>query len=208
MNELPFTFGNHSVTQAGVYRDTLIAYTGCDSIRILTVNVLPEYHYYDTLVIAQSDLPYTWRNQSLTQPGDYQDGYTSTAYACDSTYHLHLIVASEFLIDQTVSVCTNDTASYPYVWSGQAYFNSGVYYQQYKTQPYGMDSILRLNLTVDSAYLIQQQTLICYGEEFTYNGELITRDTIINDTMYTSLGCDSIVQHIFTYKSLDRKSVV
>ena len=92
-SELPYNWLDHyTVNKAGTYLDTAYYATGCDSVYYtlhLTVNQSTTGD--TTATICQSELPYTWHGQTLTQAGTAT--YTTTNVAgCDSVVTLTLTV--------------------------------------------------------------------------------------------------------------------
>lgn len=83
---------------AGVYTDSLKRTYGCDSIHILTVELLePEYKmYYDT--ICAVEVPYTFFDQPYYQSGVYEE-HIPSSLGCDTIIHqLHLLVLDSLQI--------------------------------------------------------------------------------------------------------------
>lgn len=75
---------------AGTYYDSLQTQSGCDSVYVLNLEVLPTYEFnsYDTICEGDS---YFWRGNYYTSDGEYFDSLI-TIMGCDSTYSLTLTV--------------------------------------------------------------------------------------------------------------------
>ena len=71
-----------------------------------------------------------------------------------------------------------------------AYTTSGIYYDSLQTVN-GCDSIMALNLTVDSAVVNQVNATAC--DSYSWNGNIYSASGTYIDTLSTSAGCDSIV---------------
>src|SRR5256885_1299100 len=122
-NQLPYTWNGNQYNAAGVYKDTLIGATGCDSIVTLTLNVNPVVTGSQTVTICNNQLPYTWNGNKLNAAGVYKDTLIS-ATGCDSIVTLTLNVNPVVTGSQTVTICNNQL---PYTWNGNQYNAAGTY---------------------------------------------------------------------------------
>ena len=82
------------------------------------------------------------------------------------------------------------TACNSYLWNGNTYSLSGTYYDSSQTLP-GCDSILILNLVIDSADFVQVNVTAC--DSYSWNNNIYSTNGIHNDTLQNINGCDSIV---------------
>jgi len=91
-----FMVGTSSYTDSGSYTDTLTASAGCDSIVMLTLEVvdLVEEGIAATICSGES---YSFAGQNLTTSGQYQDTLMSNL-GCDSIVTLDLTVAPDLTI--------------------------------------------------------------------------------------------------------------
>jgi len=128
-NIIPVTFGAQTLeicsgdsadifgvwqTVAGVYSDTLVNNSGCDSIVSTTLIEYPTYllEFFDTICVGET---YTWNGQTYNNAGDYPLNYSSSSpLACDSTVILHL---AEFPVlfsqlEDTTFGCEGDTITF------------------------------------------------------------------------------------------------
>ena len=180
------------------YRHTI---HGCDSIVTLHVTVNPIYQENESLVICESDLPYTWRD--ITFPV----GTTSRIFTynlqseagCDSIVTLVLTVRPTFNQTFNLSICENDL---PYYFAQtDTTFSEGTQSGTYRftySNIYGCDSIIILNLSVYPYYSDGESLTICSSElPYYYEREnrtfqlgTTTGDYVFNHT--TSHGCDSV----------------
>jgi hypothetical protein len=85
-----FTFNNQTITQSGIYFDTLTNSTGCDSI--ITLNLTINNSTSNTLNQTACN-SYTFNNQTLIQSGIYFDTLTNSI-GCDSIITLNLTINS------------------------------------------------------------------------------------------------------------------
>ncbi|MBQ9295837.1 MAG: InlB B-repeat-containing protein [Paludibacteraceae bacterium] len=76
-----YSFAGQTLTKAGIYRDSLVATTGCDSVIELVLKVYDTYKYpqFDTINRGES---YDFYGQMLTEPGVYNE-YIRTTNRCN-----------------------------------------------------------------------------------------------------------------------------
>lgn len=95
----------------GVYYDTLKTHIGCDSIHILTIDLLvPEYKYY-TDTICETELPYTFFGKQYNATGIFEE-HIPSSLGCDTIIHqLDLTVITELniTVDTIGEVTINDS---------------------------------------------------------------------------------------------------
>lgn len=90
-NQVPYSWNGQSLTVSGTYTANLTTQQGCDSMLILNLTVAPTAIQNLDIQVCQSDLPYTFFNQSITAPGVYQHT-TNNGSECDSTFILNLSI--------------------------------------------------------------------------------------------------------------------
>jgi len=93
-----FPFQGRELTESGEYPFNLEGANGCDSMVILSLNVLEEI-VTDTVQQICDNGSFIFNGQTFTDPGTYDLPFTSQATGCDSTVRLTLIVNETFLID-------------------------------------------------------------------------------------------------------------
>ncbi|MBR4218880.1 MAG: hypothetical protein IKR71_07525, partial [Bacteroidales bacterium] len=103
-----YTFGNKTLTEGGIYYDTLQTVMGCDSIVELTLYENPSYHLVEQLVKCDNELPFTYAGRYFdenTQSGSYDIPFILTT-GCDSLVTLNLTVHKTYkdIVDRT-SIC-------------------------------------------------------------------------------------------------------
>lgn len=168
-----FTFVDSLKTQACSDCPT----TGCDSIHILQLTILPSYIMTDTVMISEEEI-YYWSENNTTYGGIkttsphnvtiHQDTIiqhilqtdTIGTHSCDSVLLLHIIVGEVFRDTTYATICANNT----YTWVGMDHSGNDsirmkintpqtqVYRDEHQTY-LGFDSIYYLNLTVYPAYV-------------------------------------------------------
>ncbi len=130
-----YAIGIHTYTQSGMYKDTLIAQDGCDSIITLKLTIRPknEVTVSRTECEGKSQFP-----TSGTYPSNYID-----QYGCDSTFILKLTVVKRYELFLKDTLCEGKTRTI----GASVYAVSGNYTDSLKTKN-GCDSIVHLALFV------------------------------------------------------------
>ena len=175
------------ITVTSVFSDTLRTVDGCDSIRKIVYNVLPKYLFVEEHVITE-DSVLTWHGHQYNIAGTYQAPYTSVVNGCDSIYELHLKVSHGFYHEADTVLCESEL---PLVWHHRNLWESGTYYDSLKNVA-GADSVYRMDLKVNKAYVFTEQINICSGDVAQYKDSVITVTSTFSDTLRTVDGCDSI----------------
>ena len=129
---------------------------------------------------------YTWNGKTYTQSGTYT--YTTTAVnGNDSIVTLHLTITPTLYTEETISACDS------YVWNGQTYTEGGTYTYT-TTSVAGCDSIVTLHLTIGHSEVGETEyATICYGENYTWNGQTYSTAGEYSITLSNINGCDSVV---------------
>lgn len=136
-------FGTQMIASAGVYAETFMSGSGCDSTVTLTVTVnLPVTTPFSTSICMGDSLRFG--DQALMMPGTYRDTLMASN-GCDSISILTLAVipSADTVISDTV--CEGDL---PYIFGGQELMMSGSFGDTTKAAT-GCDSLIQLNLTVN-----------------------------------------------------------
>lgn len=93
-NELPYQYGNNTIYTGGNHLIHFTTFLGCDSLISLTINLDSTYHFTDTLIACDSELPYYYGDSMLTKAGDYLIEYQSSQ-GCDSLISLNFNVKTK-----------------------------------------------------------------------------------------------------------------
>lgn len=136
-----YIFGSQTLSAGGMYSETLVSTSGCDSIVNLTLAALSPSSSTLNASICQGD-SYTLGSQTLTASGTYTEIVTNAA-GCDSTVTLTLTVNNPSATTETLIVCENI-----YVFGTQTLNASGTYTETF-TNVAGCDSVVTLNLTMN-----------------------------------------------------------
>lgn len=187
--------GSETLRAAGEYSYRFATPTGCDSIDSLSLRIHPTYLFRDTVTICTSETPYTWYNADRTVV--FKEGiYTTDTYVkhlqthdgYDSTYVRYVNVLPVKNTTIRDSICEKDGNFYTF--KGQNLSVGGTYRDTLRAAN-GCDSVVTLILTVNKPYYNYREEHIVEGQVFKYNGENITKDTIITRKGLTPSGCDS-----------------
>lgn len=168
--------------------------TGCDSIIVLNLKVIPKFEVQDNQSVCESDLPVVWHGKTYTRSGTYYERFTSYD-GCDSIYILKLTVWSAFVQTTNAAVCSDEL---PFKWRGKEFNNSGYYEDRFMTAG-GCDSVYKLSLTVLKAYHFETTDSICDGDVYVWRGKTLTKthyqmqnEYHQTESFHTRAGCDSI----------------
>lgn len=187
-----FFAGGAFQNTSGMYYDSLIANSGCDSILTtnLTVNTFSTGSF---AVILCSGECYFFGGANRCAAGTYFDTLINSR-GCDSIVQLNVTIANNSFRTITTSICNNET----YTFNGTSYTTSGTYYDTL-TNSSGCDSIVTINLTVNpiSTFLIDSS--MCNGLSIRIGTNVYNTNGNRYDTLINYLGCDSIVHSILTF---------
>ena len=181
-----YDFHGRDLTQAGTYSDTLQTINGCDSVIVLTLSVNPVASTPLSATICSNEA-YDFHGRNLTQAGTYSDTL-QTINGCDSVIVLTLSVNPVYHDTINAAICEGSV----YTENGFNESEAGTYTQNLQTIN-GCDSIITLNLTVNSALTSIIDAEICEGTTYSENGFEHSEAGTYTQTLQTSNGCDSIV---------------
>ena len=135
-----------NVSEAGTYTQTLQTVNGCDSIVTLnlTVNPFENTNTNLTAEICESST-YTENGFNLSEPGTYTQNL-QTINGCDSIVTLTLTVNPTYNITIDASINEGET----YEENGFSESEAGTYVHTLQSE-FGCDSVITLNLTVNSS---------------------------------------------------------
>ena len=198
VNDLPLYYGDSIFplgTLSGTYPVHFTLPTSCDSLIMLTIIVNPIYSHYDTLVLCNKDLPFTYGDSILSTAGNYLIHFTAIT-GCDSLVYLKLYTFNCQSTD-IVEICNN---AIPYHYGDSTFYTSGIYQVVFHGYS-GLDSLVILTLKVHGIYNLNDTITLC-SNDFPYNyGDSIIPSIgnyLLN--LKSIFGCDSIVH--LTVKSL------
>ncbi len=179
-------FNGQTITQAGIYRDTLLQSSGCDSFIVLTVIVDPIKNstISRTICAGQSTV---FNGQTITVAGTYRDTLSSSL-GCDSFVVLTVIVNPVKTTPISRVICQGQSV----VVGNHTYSQSGNYRDTLRTS-LGCDSIILLNLTVNQFVITELDRAICTGSSVIVGTHTYNQSGNYSDTLKNAQQCDSIV---------------
>lgn len=180
-----YSFNGKSLSEEGIYIDTLKTAENIDSIVTLTLKINPTAKtYLDTTICEDNSVEFN--GQMLYQTGDYSMSLTTEAGGCDSVVYLHLEVGkkSYATIEDTIFTWED-------YYFGDSLIRDEGTYNRVLTNEAGCDSITTLILTYEDKVYIEED--ICEGEEFILGDVVLTKAGVYADTLTAQNGNDSIV---------------
>jgi gliding motility-associated-like protein len=116
------------------------------------------------------------------------------AAAVDS---MQIVINPMYVVPQSTAICTGDS-----ILLGGAFQNTAGVYSDTLSTTLGCDSIIQTTLTVNPVITTPQVAAICTGDSILLGGAFQTISGVYNDTLSTTLGCDSVVQTTLTVNSI------
>ena len=178
-----YTFAGETLTESGVYRHTYHKEGGCDSVVVLSLNVLNPDTTYLAIQRNEGD-SYVWEGETIRDPGIYFHYYTNR-FGCDSVSMLQFTFNQIDTIEAALTVCPNEL---PYEWNGIS-ANQTKVYTKLVQEPSGSYTYYVLDLTVREVAQKDTAFVICEGSSVTYNG--VTYDEAGHYRTYIS--CDTLM---------------
>ena len=179
-----YTFGNQTLSAAGTYERRLTSASGCDSIRVLTLNIR------DSIVVNLSQTicageSIDFGGQTLAATGDYRTRGRASS-GCDSVTLLRLAVVDTIITDLDESICAGSSFTF-----GTAQLADAGMYQRLLPSARGCDSLVRLQLIVNPTFANSAAAEICAGQTFRFGDRTLTRAGTYTERLTSSRGCDS-----------------
>lgn len=133
-------FGGQTISTSGTYSQLLQNTQGCDSLVILTLNILPK-HQMNIAIDICADSIYDFGGQPLNTSGIYMHLFKNS-FGCDSTVTLNLTVVEPQIDTVMAGICEDTT----FFFAGQTFDSAGTYVFNFKNI-IGCDSTVYLILT-------------------------------------------------------------
>jgi len=174
---------------AGSYNDTLQSVTGCDSIIVTAVNVLPIYNHNTIVNICAGDSVFVGGAYQIIG-GSYNDTLQSVN-TCDSVIVTTVNVLPIYNHNITVNICAGDS-----VFAGGAYQTIAGSYNDTFQSVTGCDSIVETNVVVLLSSQTNQVVDVCENSVYVFpdgTSQLITTNINQTSNLINTAGCDSIV---------------
>ncbi len=181
-----YIFAGQTITNPGVYVDTLTTQALCDSIATLNLSFAPIPEGSLEVEICQGQ-SYLFAGQTLSSPGVYVDTL-STATFCDSVATLNLSFAPILESSFEVEICAQQS----YFFNGQELNSAGLYFDTLTTGEQ-CDSLVTLQLSLADFLESEQYIEICPLDSFYAGGEFQSTSGTYSDTIVSVAQCDSII---------------
>jgi hypothetical protein len=181
-----FTFNGKTYDTSGSYETAFPNATGCDSIVVLNLTVLPKLVTSLKVKDICPEKGYKLGNTTYVVSGVYTD-VLKNALGCDSTVTVDLTVlpAAKSTLDKTV--CFNEK----FKIGNEEFSATGTYTVKVPSSK-GCDSTITLNLTVLAAKSKTNNITVCFGGKYTYKGVDYDKTGVYNLEKFTAVnGCDS-----------------
>ncbi|UAY50815.1 sugar-binding protein [Ferruginibacter albus] len=187
-SQLPYSWNGNAYSAPGSYNVTLTNAAGCDSIATLNLSTKQTSASSTTISVCPNQLPVSWNGNAYSSAGSYPVTLTNAA-GCDSIATLILQVKAVTTSNITTSICPSQL---PYTWNGNSYSTAGTYAVTL-TNAAGCDSIITLNLIVNSATASVTSQTICPNQlPYTWNGKTYSSGGTYSVTLTNANGCDSV----------------
>ena len=184
-NSFTWSANGTTYTTSGTHTASLLNAIGCDSI--VTLNLTINYGFSNTTTLAVCDT-YTWpiTGMTYTSSGVYSSSLFTTN-GCDSTYTLNLTIKNSSYTTQTITACD------AYIWpvNGTTYTSSGTYLSTL-TNAVGCDSVITLNLTINSGSVQVTNVTACNSYTWAENGTTYIAGGSYSVVYTNAAGCDSV----------------
>ena len=185
-----FTWAQNGMTYttSGAYTDTITNTAGCDSIITLNL-VINQPTSSSVSETACSSFTWAQNGMTYTTSGAYTDTLTNAA-GCDSIITLNLV------INQPTSSTVTETACGSFTWSqnGMIYTVSGAYTDTIPNAV-GCDSIITLNLTINTGGTSTETATACGSYTWAQDGQTYTASGSYDHVIIggSANGCDSTI---------------
>jgi hypothetical protein len=175
-----YVWNGNNYLQSGLYHDTLIGTTGCDTIAVLDLSIFKK----DTTTINDTFCTSKIINGQLySSSGTYYQTLTNI-HNCDSLIVLNLLVKQA----STNNITTTECGSYTI--NGQTFTQTGQY-QILLINHNGCDSTINLTLTINPIDSITFNITEC--DQYIFAGQTYTTGGNYIFQLQNRFGCDSIV---------------
>lgn len=175
-----YTFNGYNYSSSGVYYDTLINSSGCDSLITLNLTI----NSPSDTINQSSCTSWFFNGSTLTSSGMYSDTLLNSA-GCDSVITLNLTINQASADTITATACNS------YYFNGIFLTSSGIYYDTL-TNAVGCDSVITLNLFISNQSSFNTLNMTSCNNYY-FNGQQLTSSGIYSDTLINAFGCDSIL---------------
>ena len=181
-----YSINGTTFTESGTYSFIFTTINGCDSVVLLSLDVLPVPVTQLEAAICAGE-SFEFAGQTLTTSGLYSDTLTAEN-GCDSLVLLQLTVWPVYETVLEGTICANET----YPFDGQSLNTSGTYTANYTAET-GCDSAVILNLNVLPIAATALEAVICSNSSYPFDGAQLTEPGVYTAVYAAENGCDSTV---------------
>ena len=167
------------------FTDSLKNQFGCDSLIQYKLTFKPRSFTFLFPKICRGD-SFTVGARAYRISGNYADTFTNFR-GCDSIVNTSLNVLTDTTISIKSAICLGDTLRF----NSLLFFATGNY-QIKTTRTNGCDSLINLQLTVNSPQFVSQQLSLCNTDSFAYRNKKHPLPLSLRDTLLAFTGCDSV----------------
>lgn len=184
--------GGSTVSTAGVYYDTLINISGCDSIITTNLYLNDTSHFTLNDTICSGDTYTLPGGSTVSAGGTYYDTIGKQLTGCDSIITIILFEDTAISVDIYDTICANEFYQLP---GGSNVNTTGTYIDILAKQSTGCDSIVITHLQVNDTSVVNINDTICQGQTYTLpgGGTATTTGQYMDTLTRTDNNCDSIV---------------
>ena len=184
-DQLPYNWDGIVFSEGGIYSDTLVNASGCDSILTKVLIVNSSTVIIDDITACDS---FTWIDGVTYTESTDEPIYTMTSMSgCDSVLSLHLTMYYSEYVDFF------EAANESYIWDNVTYTETGDYTITY-SNIHGCDSMVTLHLTVYHSDTTILNMSVCQSDlPIVWNDSVFTNADTKTTIFQASTGADSVV---------------
>jgi len=158
---------------------------GCDSITLLSIEVVDILSDEETIMICQGD-SIEVHDQWVYAEGSYPKMFEAVS-GCDSVFTYNVIVQGVVTTEQLRDICAGDTL----IIGAEMLTEEGQYDLIYDAVN-GCDSIVTLQLNVVPLLVGFQEMSLCFGDSILIEGTWVSEAGNYEYVIESEMGCDSI----------------
>ena len=173
----------------GTYTANLITIDGCDSVITTILTEHTSTAVTEDVSLCDGTSYILPDGSSVGTAGTYISSLTSV-FGCDSVITTNITIEPSLTTDLTEAICDGDTYILP---DGTTTTSSGIFSFTFVSAA-GCDSIVTVDLTVNTVSSTTEDVSICDGGSYTLpDGTIATTDGTYISTLTSAFGCDSII---------------
>lgn len=178
-----YLFGGNLYNKEGIYADTLLLATGCDSIVNLNLKVRDYLSGTQNATICPGG-NINIEGNIYSEQGSYKD--TLSTLGCDSILTINIDFGNYLTGDVTKEICVDGST----IIEGKTYDTPGIYKDTISNGT--CDSVLTITIEEIDYFRNTLQTELCDGDSIEFYNKMYYGPGTFKDTLITST-CDSII---------------